>query len=76
MQYLDEWEREVAKEKDMEDKEKSRMMLSRETREGLRITGKNNEPAVLIIMVWHCHSFVILRAGPKDPGNRGGQVSP
>lgn len=50
LQYLDEWEREVAEEKTLKDKEKSRMMLSRETREGLRITGKNNEPAVLIIM--------------------------
>ena len=27
----------------MEDKEKSRMMLSRETREGLRITGKQGK---------------------------------
>ena len=36
--YLDEWEEELAKDKSVCKRTKSRMMLSRETREGLHIT--------------------------------------
>ena len=36
--YLDEWEEELAKDKSVCKRTKSRMMLSRETREGLNIT--------------------------------------
>ena len=41
--YLDSWEKEVADQPGIERKEKQRMCLSKETLQGLRITGKCKE---------------------------------
>ena len=38
--YLDDWEKAVKERKGFTDEEKKRMMLSQETLEGLRMTGK------------------------------------
>lgn len=41
--YLNEWETAARSRSDLNEKEREKLMLSRETREGLRITG------------WYCH---------------------
>ena len=40
MTYLDSWEKSVSQRKGFDKKEKEMMLLSRQTREGLRLTGK------------------------------------
>ena len=39
LNYFDEWDKEVAKIKGLKQKEKQRLCLSKETLQGLRITG-------------------------------------
>ena len=54
MSYLDEWERSVAARAELSASARSRMCISRETLEGLRITGIN-----YIYPLYYCHrSFV------------------
>ena len=68
LKYLEEWEREVMSLTSIDNKEKSRMLLSRETREGLKITG-----IVMILTVSakrmsaHAHTTVhsFCELGPK-----------
>ena len=58
MQYLEEWEKCVHKKKELSSKERSKMLLSAETRLGIKVTGKHLD------IIWNCsfpvRSFVEL----------------
>ncbi len=58
--YLDEWETSVKSREGFTDAQKATMMLSRETLEGLRITGKNVIQYNYTPNYSHYHSQIIL----------------
>lgn len=54
--YLHEWESQVGMQRDLSKSEKSKLLLSKETRDGLKITGKicNQHTVSIIIIVSSC----------------------
>lgn len=57
--YFDDWKKSVMKRSGYDDKERSKMMIPQETRDGIYITGKSSHLSIHLVVSMLCCSIII-----------------